>query len=93
MERIDWHAFDLDALQEELRATLPPPEAEKMIWAFERAIDVARVDGDLLDYLVAAVVCLLASDEASTPRHVLEELFRCSVTDEEWRARYSGLLR
>ena len=90
---VDWHAFDLEPLRAALRSTLPAPEAEKMSFAFERALEVARIDVDLLDFLAAAVVCLLATDEETTPRHVLEELFRRSVTDEEWRGRYASLLR
>lgn len=91
--RIDWHALDLEPLRAELRGSLPPPEAERMIFAFERAVAVARVDGELLDFLATATICLLASEEGQTPRDVLEALFRCSVSDEGWRARYATLLR
>ena len=50
MDGPDWREIDLEALAAELRATLPAGEAEKMIWAFERALEVARIDGDLVRY-------------------------------------------
>jgi hypothetical protein len=88
----NWHELDLDALQKELRQALPAAEAEKMIWAFEQALSVARIEGDLLRYLLAAAAALVARAEASSPRAVFEAFFRRSVSDEEWRDRYSGLL-
>jgi hypothetical protein len=88
---IDWHEIDLAAVARELRATLPASEAEKMVWAFEEALSTARIDGDLLRYLLAAVASLLASAEGSSPRTVFETFFRRSVSDEEWRERYAGL--
>jgi hypothetical protein len=88
----NWDDFDLRALERELRKALPAPEAEKMVWAFEKALTVARVDGDLLRYLLAATASLVAGAEASTPRAVFEAFFRRSVSDEEWRDRYAGLL-
>ena len=91
MSAIDWHELDLSALARELRATLPAAEAEKMIWAFEQALSTARIDGDLLRYLLAAVASLLARAEDSSPRAVFETFFRRSVSDEEWRERYAGL--
>ena len=63
-----------------------------MIYAFERALDVVRIDPELLDCLLAAAVCLKASAEGVTPRHVLEQFFRRSVSDDEWRGRYLDLL-
>ena len=92
MRGFDWHELDLQALFRELRATLPPAEAEKMIWSFEQALTVARVDGDLLRYLLAAVASLLAREEGSSPRAVFEAFFRRSVSDDEWRERYAALL-
>jgi hypothetical protein len=62
-----------------------------MIWAFEQALSTARIDGDLLRYLLAAVASLLATAEDSSPRTVFETFFRRSVSDEEWRERYAGL--
>ena len=91
MARFDWHEFDLDALSRELRATLPAAEAERMVWAFERALGVARIDGELLGYLLAAAASLMATAEGSTPRAVLEANFRRSVSDQEWRERYAWL--
>lgn len=92
MRRVDWHKFDLEALASELRSSLPPAEAERMVWAFERAVDAARVDGDLLRYLLAATAALAARDEGSTPRTIFEAFFRRSVSDDEWRDRYARLI-
>ena len=92
MTRIDWHELDLERLISELRSTLPPAEAEKMVWAFEQALDVARIEGDLLRYLFAATASLLARVEDSSPRTVFEAFFRRSVSDEEWRDRYARLI-
>ena len=92
MQQPNWDELDLDALTEELRNALPAAEGEKMVWAFEQALGVARIDGDLLRYLLAATASLLAAAEASTPRAVFEAYFRRSVSDEEWRDRYAELL-
>jgi hypothetical protein len=86
-----WESFDLARLSDELRATLPAAEAEKMVCAFEKAIAVARVDAELLSCLLAAVACLVARREASTPRTVFEAFFRRSVSDDVWRERYLPL--
>lgn len=91
MSEIDWDELDVETLASELRATLPPAEAEKMVWAFEQALKVARLDADLLRYLLAAVASLLAGVEDSSPRAVFEAFFRRSVSDDEWRERYAGL--
>jgi hypothetical protein len=90
---LDWHEVNLATLADELRATLPPAEAEKMVWAFEQALAVARVDADLLRYVLAAVASLLARAEESSPRAVFEAFFRRSVSDDDWRQRYAALLR
>lgn len=92
MGDLDWHALDLETLAQELRATLPPAEAEKMVWAFEHMLEVARIDGELLQYLLAAAASLIARAEESSPRAVFEAFFRRSVSDDEWRDRYAGLL-
>lgn len=88
----DWHELDLETLAGELRSTLPPAEAEKMVWAFEQALAAARIDGDLLGYLLAATASLVARAEESSPRAVFEAFFRRSVSDDDWRDRYSGLI-
>ena len=91
MQQPNWDEIDLEALEQELRTTLPAAEAEKMVWAFERALTVARIDGDLLRYLLGAAASLLARADGTTPRAVFEAYFRRSVTDEEWRDRYAEL--
>jgi hypothetical protein len=88
---IDWHEFDIEPLARELRDTLSGPEAERMIWAFERALAVARVDDELVEFLLAASICLAASRSGKSPRDVLEAFFRRSVPDEVWRDRYLPL--
>jgi hypothetical protein len=92
MDAPNWDEIDTEALYRELRNALPAPEAEKMVWAFEQALGVARIDGDLLRYLLAATASLVARAEDSSPRAVFEAFFRRSVSDEEWRDRYAGLL-
>lgn len=92
MRPLDWHELDLEALAAELRSTLPPAEAEKMIWAFDQAVAVARIEGDLLRYLLAATAALIARVEDSSPRTIFEAFFRRSISDDEWRDRYAGLI-
>jgi hypothetical protein len=92
MKGLDWHELDLQTLAAELRSNLPPAEAERMVWAFDQALAVARIDGDLLRYLLAATASLLARVEESSPRTVFEDFFRRSVSDDEWRERYAGLI-
>jgi hypothetical protein len=88
---IDWHEFDLEPLALELRGTLGAADAERMVWAFEQALAVARVDDELVDHLLAATICLAATRSGTSPRDVLEAFFRRSVTDEVWRDRYLPL--
>jgi len=88
---IDWDSFDLDQLAAAVRDQGPAPGAERMIWAFEEALRVARVDPELLPYLLAALTCLLARVEDCSPRDVLEAFFRRSIPDDEWRGRYLPL--
>jgi hypothetical protein len=88
---VDWDSFDLEELTRELRGNLNGPDADKLIWAFERAVEVARTDDDLLSYLAVAILCLLARLDESSPRSVLESFFRQSVTDEDWRRTYLPL--
>jgi hypothetical protein len=92
MSAPDWHELDLETLADELRSTLPPAEAEKMVWAFEQALAAARIDGDLLRYLLAATASLVARAEESSPRAVFEAFFRRSVSDDDWRDRYTHLI-
>jgi hypothetical protein len=89
---MEWDTFDLSALADYIRERSTAQDAEKMIWSFEHALAAARVDSHLLDYLLVAAVCLIAHGERETPRTVLEQVFRRSVTDDEWRHRYAPLL-
>jgi hypothetical protein len=89
---MDWDRLDTTELFEELRRRVGSADGERMVWAFERALDVARIDEHLLDYLLVAAVCLVAGSHGSTPRTVLEQFFRRSVSDDEWRAHYAPLL-
>jgi hypothetical protein len=88
---MDWERFELGELSREIRATRKPADAEKMIWAFEEAVRVARLDPELLSYQVAALTCLIARLEGASPRDVLEAFFRRSVADEDWRERFLPL--
>jgi hypothetical protein len=88
---VDWGSFDLEEFTRELRGNLHGPDADRLVWAFEHAVEVARIDDELLSYLVVAVVCLLARMDDSSPRSVLEAFFRRSVTDEAWRKTYLPL--
>jgi hypothetical protein len=92
MAAVDWDEFDVDRLASELRGQRSGPDAERMIWAFEEAVRVARIDEELLDYLLVATCCLLARIDDSSPRDVLETFFRRSLTTEEWREHYLPLL-
>jgi hypothetical protein len=91
MTDMDWDRLELDDLVRELRENVGGPDGEKMIWAFEQAIRVGRIDPELLEYMLAAVVCLLARSSDDSPRAVLEDFFRRSITDQEWRERYLPL--
>jgi hypothetical protein len=88
---VDWDSFDLEALAGFIRSDGTGPDAERMIWAFGEALRVARLDPELLSYLLAALTCLLARVEDCSPRDVLEAFFRRSISDEEWRASYLPL--
>ena len=92
MGPVDWELLDLDRLADEVRSTRPADDAVKTTQAFEEALRLARLDPELLDYLIVAAVCLVARRDGSTPRTALETLFRRSVSDEEWRSSYLPLL-
>jgi hypothetical protein len=89
---VDWDDVELERLFEAIRARGTAADAERTVWAFERAVAVARLDPELLRHLLVATVCLLAYEEGKSPRAVLEELFRRSVSDREWRDRFEQLL-
>ena len=89
---MNWDEIDVSELFASIREQRPPPEAERTVWAFERALEVARIDPDLLEYLLVACVCLMAREQHTTPRTVLEHMFRRAVGDSEWRDRFAPLL-
>jgi hypothetical protein len=89
---MSWDEVDPTRLFETIRERGPAPDAERMVRAFERALETARVDGEMLGHLLVAAASLIAWQENSTPRAVLEQVFRRSVSDDEWRDRYAPLL-
>jgi hypothetical protein len=91
MSSVDWESFDLESLAAAVRSSGRGPDAERMVWAFDEGLRVARLDPELLPYLLAALTCLVARVEDCSPRDVLETFFRRSIPDEEWRARYLPL--
>jgi hypothetical protein len=91
MAPIDWDTFDTEELFLELRDAADGPDGEKMIWAFEEALRVARLDDGLLDYMLAATTCLLARVNGCAPRDVLELFFRRAISNVEWHERYRPL--
>ncbi len=88
---MDWNALDEGRLFDEIRERGPLSDAERSVWAFERALVAARIDGTLLRHLLVACVCLVAHEDGETPRTVLDRMFRRAVTDGEWRERYAPL--
>lgn len=89
---MDWDEIDFSALFETIRERGPAAEAERTVWAFERALRAARSDGELLEHLLVACVCLVAHERQQTPRTVLEQVFRRAVGDNEWRERFAPLI-
>ena len=47
LSSVDWDEFRLERLAGELREDLSGPEAERMIFAFEEALRLARSDEEL----------------------------------------------
>jgi hypothetical protein len=89
---VNWNTVDTERLFDAIRDRGPAADAERSVWAFERALVAARMDGALLRHLLVACVCLVAHEEGETPRAVLERLFRRAISDEEWRKDYAPLL-
>jgi len=87
----EWDTFDPEQLYEAIHEQGPATDAARTVWAFERAIAVARLDPELLRHLLVASVCLVANEQGEPPRTVLEQLFRRSVSDAEWRERFEPL--
>jgi hypothetical protein len=89
---VDWREIDPDPLFDTIRARGPAPDAEQAVWAFEQALEVARIDDRLVEHLLVACLCLRAFEEGVSPRTILEQTFRRSVTDAEWHERFAPLL-
>ncbi|HEY6114019.1 MAG TPA: hypothetical protein VIV37_07925 [Gaiellaceae bacterium] len=87
-----WQDVEPERLFEAVRARGAAPDAERTVWAFERALAVAKLDPELLRHLLVASVCLVAYEEGESPRAVLDALFRRSVSDGEWRDRFEPLI-
>ena len=87
----EWDSFDPEELYEAIHERGPSRDAARTVWAFERAITVARLDPELVRHVLVACVCLVAIQEGTSPRSVLEQLFRRSVSDAEWRERFEPL--
>jgi hypothetical protein len=90
---MDWNAIDAERLFDAIRQRGPTADAERSVWAFERALVAARIDETLLRHLLVACVCLLAHAEDETPRTVLDRVFRRAVSDREWREEYAPLFQ
>jgi hypothetical protein len=91
-ETMQWDDVEPERLFEAIRSRGAAADAERTVWAFERALAVARVDPELVRHLLVAAVCIVAYEDGTTPRRVLEELFRRSISDAEWRDRFEPLL-
>jgi hypothetical protein len=89
---MNWETVETEYLFEAIRERGPTADAERTVWAFERALAVARLDPELLGHLLVACVCLVAYEQGQSPRAVLEQLFRRSVSDAEWRDEFEPLL-
>ena len=88
---MDWNTVGAERLFDVIRERGPRSDAERNVWAFERALVAARIDGTLLRHLLVACVCLVAHEERETPRTILEGMFRRAVSDGEWREQYAPL--
>jgi hypothetical protein len=89
---VEWDRIDPSALFESIRERGPSADAERTVWAFERALAAGQIDPDLVEHLLVACVSLIAYERDSTPRTVLEHVFRRSIGDDEWRERFVPLL-
>jgi hypothetical protein len=89
---VNWDDVDPSALFASIRDRGPVADAERTVWAFERALVAARVDPVLLEHLLVACVSLVSYERGQTPRTVLEQVFRRAVSDEEWRDRFAPLI-
>ena len=89
---MDWHSVDLGELARRLHDERSAADAERTLWAFERVLEIARGDAELLEYVLTAAICMVARSDDTTPRHVLETWFRRSPSDERWNGEIRPLL-
>ena len=92
MAGVDWHSVDLNQLAERLSDERSAPDAERTLWAFERVLEIARGDPELLEYVLTASICLVARSGGTSPRQVLETWFRRAPSDERWSDEIRPLL-
>ncbi len=92
MADVDWHQVDLGELAERLHAESSEPDADRTIWAFQQVLTIARGDPELLEFVLAAAICLVARSGETTPRQVLETYVRRAPTDARWYDEIRPLL-
>ena len=88
---MNWSSADLEPLFDAIRDRGPASDAERSVWAFERALVAARIDGELLRHLLVACVCLVAHEEGETPRTVLERCFAARSATRSGVTEYAPL--
>jgi hypothetical protein len=92
VDAADWNGLDLESVAVHLRERAGTRDVEKTVWAFEQALELAREDAELLDYLLTAVVCVIAHMSDTTPREILEIYFRHAPSEARWRSELRPLL-
>ena len=70
-----WLVDEVSNLSQEQLAFRPSPE----VWSIM----------EVVEHLVVASICLLAFERGKTPRTILEQMFRRSVSDVEWQEKYA----
>ena len=91
MSGIAWESFDIEPVAEVIRREASG-DADGLILAFQYLLAALRVDPTLLDHLLQASVSLAARARETSPRTILETLFRECPSDEAWVTRYRALL-
>ena len=68
---MQWDDVEPERLFEAIRSRGTSADAERTVWAFERALAVARLDPELVRHLLIAAVCIVAYEDGTSPRRVL----------------------